>query len=321
MARLLVGTAGWADASLVGSGRFYPSHIRSPRDRLRHYADRFSLVEIDATYYAPPRRDLVARWAADTPASFTFNVKAYAPLTGHPTRVASFYPDLREHVGHLLHHGKSFASSQLPEPVVEACAERFVDALAPLVDTGKLGAVLLQFPPWIDASIDHAHHIGRAARRLGGLPCVVELRHSSWLSDAFRARTLAYFARLDLPLACVDMPQGFSSSLPPLAFTTSKRLALVRFHGRNTQTWEGDHESAAERFLYLYSRAELETWKPRIEQLAGEAASVHVIMNNCFEDFAQRNAREMQQILGLPVHDDEQGSLFLEHEARPGQPL
>jgi uncharacterized protein YecE (DUF72 family) len=69
-------------------------------------------------------------------------------------------------------------------------------------------------------------------------------------------------------------------------------------HGRNHETWEKKGIGAAERFDYLYSEEELEEWLPRVRQLAEGAREVHVLMNNCHNDFAVRNARQLADRLG-----------------------
>jgi uncharacterized protein YecE (DUF72 family) len=79
---------------------------------------------------------------------------------------------------------------------------------------------------------------------------------------------------------------------------------MVRFHGHNNAAWETKSESASERFRYDYKGDELKTWVPKIEALAGQARETHVLMNNCYRDFAVRNARELSDMLtldGAPV--------------------
>jgi uncharacterized protein YecE (DUF72 family) len=299
VSRILIGTAGWTDPTLLRKGTFYPRGTSDAAARLRVYASRFPLVEVDASYYAPPTRRHASRWAERTPDDFTFNVKAYSLLTGHPTRPGSLDADLRKTLPPELMARRHVYPGDLPQAMVDEVFHRFAAALSPLREAGKLGVVLLQFPPWFEAGHESAQQIARAARRLEGLPAAVELRHESWLSAPFRERTTAFLARLDLPFVCVDMPQGFASSLPAVPLATSKRLALVRFHGRDPVAWASKPETAAERFRYLYSRAELSEWKPRIESLSAPGADVHGVMNNCFEDHAITNAADMAAILGL----------------------
>jgi uncharacterized protein YecE (DUF72 family) len=90
------------------------------------------------------------------------------------------------------------------------------------------------------------------------------------------------------------MPQGFVSSIPPVVAATAD-LAVVRFHGHNDAEWQsGD---VHKRFKYLYSEEELNTWGPRLRELGDNAKETHVLMNNCYQDYAQRNARELAELL------------------------
>ena len=95
----------------------------------------------------------------------------------------------------------------------------------------------------------------------------------------------------------VDEPQGFKSSVPPVAAVTSPDLAIVRFHGRNADTWEAKGIPPVERFRYLYARDELGEWVPRIRQAAREARETHVLMNNCYANYGTTNAREIARLL------------------------
>ncbi|MDO8562704.1 MAG: DUF72 domain-containing protein, partial [Candidatus Limnocylindria bacterium] len=112
-----------------------------------------------------------------------------------------------------------------------------------------------------------------------------------------RPETLGFLRDHDLTYVAVDEPQGFRSSVPPVAVVTAPALAIVRFHGRNAETWKAPGLTAAERFDYAYSRPELEEWLPRVRDLAGEAREVHLLMNNCYGDKAVRNAAELSAML------------------------
>ena len=92
----------------------------------------------------------------------------------------------------------------------------------------------------------------------------------------------------------VDEPQGFKSSIPPVVAATNPGLAMVRFHGRNAETWEKPGLTAAERFRYLYEEDELREWVPPLRELAGKSKQLHVLMNNCYQDYGVRNAAQMR---------------------------
>ena len=141
--------------------------------------------------------------------------------------------------------------------------------------------------------------IGRSWRRLRDrLPDVavcVEFRSPRWLADDDVDRTLEVLREHRLALTVVDAPPA--SKLQTVVAATTTDLAVVRFHGRADDTWNKRDISAAERFRYLYDKAELAAWVPRIGQLADQAAEVHLLMNNCYQDYGVRNAAELQQLL------------------------
>ena len=95
-ARVLIGTASWADKTLIDSKKFYPPEANTPEERLRFYASQFPLVEVDSPYYGLPTVETVQHWAERTPDGFTFDVKAYSLFTEHPTPVARLPRALKE---------------------------------------------------------------------------------------------------------------------------------------------------------------------------------------------------------------------------------
>jgi uncharacterized protein YecE (DUF72 family) len=294
---ILFGTSSWTDPTLVKEGSFYPPSARSAEARLKYYATQFPLVEVDSTYYFPPSERNSVLWLERTPADFTFNIKAYSLLTGHPTKTDSLYADLRERVPPEELAKRSLYRDKLPEDVVDEVWQRFHDALMPLHSSGKLGAVLFQFPQWFVIGRRSREYILECASRLEDFRIAVEFRHKSWLSEANRGETLAFLRENGLPLVCVDMPQGFESSVPAVAEVTADDLAMVRFHGRNLESWEAKSDSASDRFRYLYTKAELQEWVPRVREMSSHARETHVLMNNCYRDYAVDNARELGQMV------------------------
>ena len=301
--RILLGTSSWTDPTLVKDGGFYPATAKSAESRLKFYASRFPLVEVDSTYYYPPSERNAVLWIERTPPEFTFNIKAYSLLTNHPTRPDSLYADIRETLAPEALAKRFVYRESLPDPAVDEVWQRFHDALMPLHSAGTLGAVLFQFPQWFTISRKNKSYIEECASRLADFRVAVEFRHESWMVERNRDETLGFLQELDLPFVCVDMPQGFDSSLPPVAFATAGDLAMVRFHGPNEDAWNVKSESASERFRYDYSEGELQEWVPKIESLAEQARETHVLMNNCYRDFAVRNARELGDLLQLDWPD------------------
>ena len=186
---------------------------------------------------------------------------------------------------------------KLPDEAVDEVWQRFRDALMPLHSAGKLGAVLFQFPQWFVISKKNKAYIEECAARLPDYRVAIEFRNETWMSERNREESLSFLEERKLPFVCVDMPQGFVSSIPPIAAATADDLAMVRFHGRDPQAWSTKSESASVRFRYDYKQEELAEWVPRIQQLASDTRETHVLMNNCYRDFAVRNASELGNLL------------------------
>ena len=127
---VLVGTASWADKSLVDSGKFYPPDVTSPEARLRYYASQFPMVEVDSSYYAMPLPVTTQQWAERTPDDFTFNVKAFRLFTGHQAQPRVFPKDIQEALGLPLQ--KNIYYRDLPEEIQKELWGRFFRALEPL---------------------------------------------------------------------------------------------------------------------------------------------------------------------------------------------
>jgi uncharacterized protein YecE (DUF72 family) len=162
MGRVQVGTASWTDRTLLESG-WYPPEADTPEQRLRYYARQFPLVEVDATYYALPAEQTATLWAARTPAGFTFNVKAFSLFTHHPTPVAALPKDLRPAAEKTGKDRVYYAD--VGPAVADQAWQRFSAALEPLRAAGKLGAILLQFPPWFPISRARKDYIVACAAR------------------------------------------------------------------------------------------------------------------------------------------------------------
>src|SRR5688500_11420133 len=123
--RILVGTASWTDKSLIESGRFYPPDATTAESRLQHYASVFPLVEVDSSYYGMPSQRNPALWVERTPDNFTFDIKAFAALTHHPTRPASLPKDLREALHSEAAEKRTLYYKDLPSEIQSALWERF----------------------------------------------------------------------------------------------------------------------------------------------------------------------------------------------------
>jgi uncharacterized protein YecE (DUF72 family) len=294
---VLVGTASWTDPTMTAAGVFYPSGADSAEERLAYYASTFPVVEVDATYYALPAERTAQLWVERTPPDFTFDIKAHALMTGQGTETKRLPKAIRDELPTAIREKTRIYAKDLPAELNDEVWRMFRSALEPLAERGQLGSILLQYPRWVFPSNENRAMIEDAVERLDGWTAAVEFRNGSWLNEKNVERTLRFLADRSIPFVMVDEPQGFKSSVPPEVAVTSEKLALVRFHGRNAETWEKKGITPAERFRYLYSRDELAEWVPKIREVAAEAKEVHLMFNNCYANYGTTNAREIASLL------------------------
>src|SRR5256885_1090138 len=272
-APIRVGVCSWADETLTKV--WYPKGVKSGEERLRYYAERFDVVEANSTYYRLPEPQMVENWAERTPPGFTMHVKAFGVMTRHPVKVDQLPSDLRD--------VPTDARGRVDRPPREyraAVFKRFHDALEPLRSTGKLGGILMQFPSYVVYKPASLEYLAWAKEQLAGDEMLVEFRHASWLDEENRAETLSFLEAHGMTYVIVDAPPtGGRNVLPTVAAGTSP-TAYVRFHGRNTETWNKRTGSAAERFDYLYSEEELRDWVPQLRELANQSQEVYAMFNN-----------------------------------------
>jgi uncharacterized protein YecE (DUF72 family) len=293
---ILVGITSWTEKTLVDSGRFYPPEVKTPEDRLRFYAGQFPVVEVDSSYYALPSARNAQLWAERTPRDFVFDIKAFRLLTQHQTPPSALPKDIRDALPGT--EKANLYLKDLPQELAEAVWERFRAALEPLRAAGKLGVVLFQFPPWFVYRPAHLDYLADCVQRMSGFPLAVEFRNQSWLDERHRAEVLGLEAELGIAHVAVDEPQGGSFSIPAVWEATNPKLAVLRLHGRNAGTWQQKGlPSAAQRFDYLYSEDELRALATPIRRLADQAEAVHALFNNCYRDYATRNALQLRAML------------------------
>jgi uncharacterized protein YecE (DUF72 family) len=291
---ILVGTASWTDKTLIDCGRFYPKEAKTPEARLRYYASIFPLVEVDSSYYGIPAPANANNWAERTPEHFIFNVKAFRLFTGHQTDPKVLHKDIKEALGST----KTLYYRSTPAEIRDELWRRFIDAISPLKNAGKLGLVHFQFPPWLQCNREGHAHVLHCIEMMAGHACSVEFRHESWWTEAQRAGTIDFLRELRAVHTIVDGPQGFANSVPLLAETTNPDYALVRLHGRNVDTYNvKGAASAAERFDYDYPDQELREIMAEVVRLAYKVKHAHVIFNNCDEDKGQRNGISFMKML------------------------
>ena len=292
MGRIRVGISSWTEPTLIKSG-WYPPEATTAEERLRFYATRFSIAEVDSTFYAIPNEKTAQLWVERTPKDFVFDAKAYALLTQHPTPAARLPKDLREKVAGSK---TNLYFKDLGAKDKESVWDRFREGLQPLHDAGKLGAIVFQFPKWFLPSPSSYRFMEDLREWLPDFGIAIEFRQASWLKPERRQRVLDFLKGRGFTYVVVDEPQGFPSSVPPVAATTGP-LGMVRFHGHNNENWEKRSITAAERFRYLYQSTELKPWVPTIRDMAKGTGEVHAVMNNCYSDYAVRNAQDLADLL------------------------
>ena len=288
--RILTGAASWTDPTLLACGRFYPPAVAANAEaRLRYYAARFPLVEVDSSYYALPTAENAWRWDQRTPDGFVFNIKAFRLFTGHQTPLSALPADIRAELdgwpAPFLYY------NDVPGELRDELWRRYTLALEPLRLPGKLGAVHFQFPPWIRRDARGHAALAEAARRMDEHLISIELRHRSWFdSPAATAGTLALLRDLGAVHTVVDAPAGLENSVPAVWASTHPELTLLRLHGRNAAAWNRTTQASSGRFQYEYSEAELAELAERFSRLAAQSAQAHAVFNTNFEDQGVRNA-------------------------------
>ena len=253
---IYIGTSGFSYKDWVGP--YYPEG--TPRQGwLEFYARDFPVTELNFSYYRVPSASTLQRLAAKTPPDFVFTLKAHQDMT----------------------HNR--------EGNVEVFAE-FVGSLQPLIDSGKFGCILAQFPWSFKADEEGLDYLRFLRQQLSDLPVVIEFRRRDWIRD----ETFEFLEEHDLGFCCVDQPR-FKSLVPPVAVATSS-IAYARFHGRNAKKW-WRHKEAWERYDYTYSDEELVEWVDKIGQLDGEALLTLVYMNNHWQGQAVGTARQLKMLM------------------------
>jgi uncharacterized protein YecE (DUF72 family) len=250
---ILIGTSGYSYQDWVGP--VYPAGTPA-RDFLRLYTAEFPFTELNFSYYRQLDARTMARMIHGVDERFRFAVKAYKGLT------------------HEI--GSDF----------RRLAAQFREGVSPLIEAGKLSAVVAQFPYSFHYAPRNRTHLQQLCTELAGLPLAVEFRNTDWLRESvwagLRSQGVA-FVNVDEP----DLP-----GLPQPSAHVTAGFAYVRFHGRNRANWwQGDNAS---RYDYLYSDTELAAWVPRIQKMAsGQAGTIMVAFNNHWAGQAVANARTL----------------------------
>ena len=300
-----IGICAWADPALIEDGSFYPRKSMTAEARLRFYAGFFDTVEVNSSYYAIPDVRNAARWVERTPPGFVFHVKAFAPMTGHRTRLEALPAEMRvllPSAPRLTARGEVEAST-LPPEALDAAFAVFRRAIGPLADAGTLGYVLFQFAPWIHYGAERLDALAGLRSRLPGCAVAVEFRHRSWFPD-HTEETLRALREFGLAHVIVDAPAV--SGVPRMTSVTAP-TAILRLHGRNGEGWlrqlRGEEPAVREKYDYLYSETELRALVPDVEALADDAERVFISFNNNNRAYPVQNALMMRRLLGQPARE------------------
>jgi len=276
-----VGTSGWSYPSGNGTwnGVFYPPKGARSRgfNELAFYAQHFDTVEINSTFYRPPAPASARRWVAETPAGFDFSVKLYQKFT-HPEMFVT-------------------ATGKDPHDLGQADVDEFRTGIAPIVESGKLGALLVQFPPSFKNDPNARAYLAWLLDTFREYPLAIELRHGSW-SDAadetleILSSTSAAWVQIDEPKFRFSVRQTFRPNTPGVFY--------MRLHGRNAAGW-WTHEASEDRYNYLYSADELKPVAETVREAGRTTRKAYVYMNNHYSAKAVANAVVLKHQLGQDV--------------------
>ena len=275
-----IGTSGYAYPGPPPKGwygTFYPEKKSKGFDELKYYSQIFNTCEINQTFYRPPSAKVTTTWADKTPDDFTFAIKLWQKFT-HPMKIS-----------------RKKAEDQW-EPATQKDFDEFRSGILPLAEAGKLGALLLQYPPSFKWSPENLEKVESTLKWFYDYPKVVELRHKSWSENEADARRLLEEYRTGHAL--IDEPK-FGTSIHQ-GLETVGDIFYFRAHGRNAKAWWHAKESW-ERYDYLYSREEVKRHANKIKTVVSMfgVKKVFVFYNNHSRANALANAVMLSQELGV----------------------
>ncbi len=269
-----IGTSGWSYPKGEGTwkGHFYPS---GKINELEYYSQFFKTVEVNSSFYRPPNPGYVQNWVRRVPQDFLFTVKLWQKFT-HP----KMYEEATGEVASISQDD----------------VDLFKQSIEPLAVSGKLGALLAQFPPSFKNDRYGQQILLAVIRAFGKYRLAVELRHRSWSDD----RNFAQLLRdNNVSWVHIDEPKFQSSVASELPYTSD--MAYLRFHGRNKERWwQGDNET---RYQYLYSKGEVTELVDKVKTASEQTNYTFALFNNHWQGYAPRNAVDMMKALQLPFKE------------------
>ncbi len=268
---IYIGLTGWGDHDLLYED------LTNKSEKLFNYAAHFPIVELDATYYSLQPERNIRKWISETPESFKFIVKIHQALTGHN--------DISK-----------FAANK------EELINKYKQMVQPLFEAGKLGCILIQFPPWYECSTININYIIYLKQHLKSFPLCIEFRNDSWFTDNMKEHTLQFLYEHELIHSVCDEPQAGHGSIPFVNRVTSN-TALMRLHGRNIAGWTKkdltDDEWRDVRYLYDYNETELKHIAQSLKILDHKAKDVYCLFNNNSGGHAAKNAKRICELLDI----------------------
>jgi uncharacterized protein YecE (DUF72 family) len=255
-----LGTSGFSYRDWVGP--FYP-HGMKARDMFEYYQQHFDTVELDYTYYAMPTAKGLGSLGNRTTEGFSFSVRTHKAMT----------------------HDQNAAKQE-----IISASLAFAASLSPLVEMGKLGSVLLQYPWSYRMNAGNISKMLFTAECFSGLRLTVEFRNDSWANE----HTLSVLKSYGLGFCCVDEPR-LPGLFPPILANTAD-FGYLRFHGRNAKNW-WNSKPGLDRYDYDYPDDELDEWIPGIHKIALMVKDTYIYMNNCHMGKAAKNARRLKDKL------------------------
>ena len=292
---LRIGTSGWSYPTGKGTwnGLFYPA-TRSKRagtnrfDELTFYAEHFNTVEVNTTFYGPPRAEISAAWVERTPPEFEFSLKLYQKFT---------HPKMFREAAVKSAPGAEGSLLDLLATVTRSDIDEFRSGIEPLASSGKLGALLAQFPPSFKAGSASRDYLTDLLRAFGDYRVAVELRHSSW-SDQF-GDTLTLLNAFNAAWVQIDEPK-FRFSIRQNYLPNVTGFYYMRLHGRNAAQW-WHHDKTEDRYNYLYSPDELKEFSETADAARELVKKAYLYTNNHFAAKSVVNAVMLKAQLGDPV--------------------
>jgi len=257
MVDILIGTSGFSYKDWQEI--FYPKGMDA-KDYLEFYSHHFQVLELNFSYYRIPDARQIQQMLVKSEERVEFVIKANRQMT-----------------------------HDISDQSLSEILPRFIKGISPLVEAGKMGALLLQFPQGFHYLPNNRIYLKSLIEALAPLPMVVEFRQKEWLRES----VYESLKDLNTGFVCVDEPE-LPALIPPMIIHTSP-IGYIRFHGRNKKNWYGT--DATKRYDYLYSNEELREWVPKIRKLAKDTEKVYVFFNNHAKAQAVNNAKMLIDML------------------------